>query len=107
MYSNNLLRKQVSAEVKRRRYIIYTLLLLSLLYIIINLVFSDMGLMRYMELRQKKIALEREISDIQRENERLKATIKAYKENDFYTEKHAREEFGLARPDEYIFLYEK
>lgn len=107
MYTNNLLKKQVRSELKRRRYMTYTLLLLSFLYVLINIVFSDMGLMRYLELGQKKAALNREIASINEENQKLRHTLKTYKENDFYLEKHAREDFGLAGPDEYIFLYEK
>lgn len=107
MYTNNLLKKQVRSELKRRRYMTYTLLLLSFLYVMINIVFSDMGLMRYIELGQKKAALNREIASINEENQKLRHTLKTYKENDFYLEKHAREDFGLAGPDEYIFLYEK
>lgn len=107
MYTNNLLKKQVRSELKRRRYMTYTLLLLSFLYVLINIVFSDMGLMRYIELGQKKATLNREIASISEENQKLRHTLKTYKENDFYLEKHAREDFGLAGPDEYIFLYEK
>jgi cell division protein FtsB len=107
MYTNNLLKKQVRSELKRRRYMTYTLLFLSILYVMINIVFSDMGLMRYLELGQKKAALNQEIASINEENQKLRHTLNTYKENDFYLEKHAREDFGLAGPDEYIFLYEK
>jgi cell division protein FtsB len=107
MYTNDLLKKQVRSELKKRRYMTYTLLLLSLFYVLMNIVFSDMGLMRYRELGRKRDGLTREIAVIGQENRKLMETIRAYKENDFYLEKHAREDFGLAEPDEYIFLYEK
>lgn len=107
MYPNRLLRSQVRAELKKRRYIIYTLLLLSLFYVAANLILGDMGLMRYMELRKKEVALESEIKTIRKENESTKESIREYRESDFYTEKNARENFGLAGPDEYIFIYEE
>ncbi|MBM4129337.1 MAG: septum formation initiator family protein [Nitrospira sp.] len=103
----NLLRKQVVSEIKKRRLITLTVLLLALIYIAVSVVFGDMGLLRYFELNKKRANLERQIKETQRENEQLKGTIKSIKEDPYYKEKHAREEFGLAKPDEYIFQYDK
>lgn len=107
MYTNDLLKKQVISELKKRRYMTYTLLFLSLLYVLINIVFGDTGLMRYRELGRTRDSLTQEIAALGEENRKLRETIRAYKEDDFFLEKHAREDFGLAEPDEYIFLYEK
>jgi cell division protein FtsB len=105
MYPNHVLRRQVRTELKRRRYILYTLLLLSLLYMGFNLVFSDTGLLRYLELKGRETALRKDLDHMARENGRLRTTIGEFEQNDFYVEKHAREEFGLAGPDEYIYIY--
>ncbi|MDP2168656.1 MAG: septum formation initiator family protein [Thermodesulfovibrionales bacterium] len=107
MDSNNRLGKQVRAELKKRRYVILTSLLLSLLYIAANLLFSDTGWLRYKKLLGRQAELRQEVRRMGEENTRLRASIKSYKENDFLMEKYSREDFGLSRPDEYIFLYDR
>ncbi len=107
MNSHNLLRKQVVSELKKRRIIFFTLILLSLIYLGISLIFGDMGIIRYTELNTKRTKLEQQIKDMERENIQIRSQIKSLKEDPFYLEKHAREEFGLARPDEYIFQYDR
>ena len=105
MYPNRALRNQVRAELKKKRYIVYTLLMLSLVYVAANLFFGDMSVMRYRELGGKKTALETQLKDIREQNNQLEESIKLYRENDFYAEKNARENFGLSGQDEYIFIY--
>ncbi len=103
----NLLRKQVAAEVRKRRLIFFTVVLLSFIYLLISLIFGDMGLLRYKKLYQTKMHVETQIKEIEQENKQLKTQIKLLKEEPFYREKHAREDFGLAKPDEYIFQYDR
>lgn len=105
MSSQNLLRKQVNAELKVRRYIVLTLLLLSIAYIAGSLVFSDTGIIRYKELKENHASIADEIDRIMAENNRIESSIESLKFDDFYLEKHAREEFGLAGPDELIYIY--
>lgn len=105
--NQNLLRKQVRAELRKRSYVIYTSLVLGLIYIALNLVFGETGLLRFRELRRTHQGLSSEVSRMREENSRLRASLKTYGESDFLVEKHSREDFGLARPDEYIFLYEQ
>jgi cell division protein FtsB len=107
MYGNRLLRKQVVTELKLRRYAFLTLLLLSLAYLFVNLVFSDTGILRYLQLREKESALGGELAVLFEENAVLRSSVITYRDNNFYVEKHAREDFGLAGPDEYIFIYKK
>jgi len=106
MGPNNLLRKQVVSEMKRRRLIFFTITLLVFFYLAISLIFGDMGLRKYIELNKKNVQLENRITEMEKENKKLRSDIKLLKEDPFYKEKHAREEFGLARPDEYIFRYD-
>lgn len=103
----NLLRKQVASEVRKRRLIFFTIIFLSFLYLLVTLIFSDMGLLRYRELYKKKVHLETQVKETEQENEQIKTQIKLLKEEPFYKEKHAREDFGLAKPDEYIFKYDR
>lgn len=107
MSTHNLLRKQVVSEVKKRRLIFLTFVVLSFVYISISLFFGDAGLLRYFELNRTKRGLERQLVEISRQNEQIRTQIKLLKEDPFYKEKFAREEFGLAKPDEYIFQYER
>lgn len=103
----NLLRKQVTSELKKRRLIFFTLTLLSILYLIINVLFGDMGLIRYVELRKTKASLESQVKEIEQDNKKLRSQLKSIKEDPFIKEKHAREDYGLAKPDELIFQYDR
>lgn len=107
MSSNNLLKNQVKAEMKKRRLIFLTFVILCFVYLSINLVFGDMGLVRFAELNRTKADIEKQITDINKQNEQLKTQIDLLKKDPFYSEKFAREEYGLAKPDEYIFQYDK
>jgi cell division protein FtsB len=107
MSSHNLLRKQVIAEVRKKRLIFLTFVVLSFIYLSISLVFGDMGLFRYLELNRTKMNLESQLSEINRQNEQLRTQLKLLKEDPFYREKLAREEYGLSKPNEYIFQYDK
>ncbi|MBI4690844.1 MAG: septum formation initiator family protein [Nitrospirae bacterium] len=107
MNLNNPLRDQVISERKKRRFITFILIVLSFTYLGINLLLGDAGFLRYRELSNKKAQLEKEIAELRQENTHVKTQVKVLKENPFYLEKYAREEFGLARSDEYIFQYEK
>jgi len=103
----NLLRKQVASEVRKRRLIFFTVILLSFIYLFISLFFGDMGLLRHRELNKTKTCLETQIKELEMENEQLRSQIKLLKEDPFYKEKRAREDYGLAKPDEYIFQYDR
>jgi len=107
MSSTNLLKNQVKAEMKKRRLIFLTFVVLSFVYLSINLVFGDMGLVRFSELNRTRADIEKQIADINKQNAQLKTQINLLKEDPFYREKFAREEYGLAKPDEYIFQYDK
>ncbi len=107
MNSHKLLRKQVTSEIKKRRLIVFTLMFLSLLYLAITFTFGNSGFTRYLELKEKKGRLVQEIKEIEAGNSRLRSDAKLLKENPFYVEKHAREDLGMAKPDEYIFKYEQ
>jgi cell division protein FtsB len=103
----NLLRRQVSAELRKRRLVFFTVALLGILYIIMNGLLGDMGLLRYLELRKTKVQLETQIREIEQDNAKLRGQLKSIKEDPFMKEKHAREDYGLAKPDELIFQYER
>jgi len=101
------LEKQVNSEVKKRQMIFYTVIVLTLLYLSISLVFGDMGLFKYIELNRTRTSLEKQLAQISDQNEQLRSQLKSLKDDPFYREKLAREEYGLSRPDEYIFQYDR
>lgn len=107
MDSIKLLRNQVRSEIKKRNLVFFTFFILCFIYLSISLVFGEMGLFRYIELNKTKNSLEKQIIDINRQNDQIKAQINSLKNDPFYKEKLAREEFGLAKPDEYIFQYDR
>ncbi|MCE5312171.1 MAG: septum formation initiator family protein [Nitrospiraceae bacterium] len=101
------LRQQVAVERKRRGMVFFTIITIALVYLSINLLFGDMGLIKYMELNKNKAKLETEIKSIKTENDAMKQQVSSLKTDPFYIEKYAREEYGLAKPDEYIFQFQK
>jgi len=101
------LEKQVRAEVKKRQMIFFTVIVLTLLYLSISLIFGDMGLFKYLELNRTRTSLEKQIAQISIQNEQLRSQLKSLKNDPFTREKLAREEYGLSRPDEYIFQYDR
>jgi len=104
---HNLLEKQVIAEAKKNRMIFFTIIVLSFFYLSISLVFGDMGLVKYFELKKTRKNLEQQIAEVHQQNEQLKLQLKSLKDDPFYREKVAREEYGLSKPDEYIFQYDR
>ncbi len=78
---------------------------MSILFILYNLIFDDMGIKKYMTLKKKGEVLEENIKKFQDDTAKLKDEIKKMNQNPFYIEKQAREDLGLAKPDEYIFRY--
>ncbi len=107
MNSHKLLRKQVTSEIKKRRLIVFTLMFLSLLYLAITFTFGNSGLIRYLELKEKRSHLVEEIKEIEARNGHLRSDARRLKEDPFYVEKHAREDLGMAKPGEYVFKYEQ
>lgn len=104
---HNLLERQVRAEANRNRMIFYTIIILSFIYLSISLVFGDMGLVKYLEMNRTRTSIEKQIAEVHTQNEQLRLQLKALRNDPFYREKLAREEYGLSKPDEYIFQYDR
>jgi cell division protein FtsB len=107
MNTHNPLRDQVRSELKKRRLVFVTFFVLCFIYLTVSIIFGDMGLIRYVELNRTKDKMERQMDDITKQNEKLRTQIKLLNNDPFYREKVAREEYGLAKPDEYIFQYDR
>jgi cell division protein FtsB len=101
------LRGQVRREWKRRTYFFFAMVFCAFGLLSYSLLFGDMGLIKYIELRQNKARLEQEISRLEKENKTLSQQVDSLKKDPYYIEKYAREEYGLAKPDEVIFQFKK
>lgn len=101
------LRQQVTEERKRRTVLFFTVAAAALIYLSVTMIAGNMGLFKYHELKSTRDRLEKEIVTLEEENESLKRHVTALKEDGFYIEKYAREEYGLAKPDEYIFQFKE
>lgn len=69
------------------------------------LVFGEWGLVHYRGLVEERRLLEERSQVLQRQNELMRDKIYRIRKDDRYLEKFAREEFGLAREGETIYLF--
>ena len=67
-------------------------------------VFGDRGILSMLSEREKVEALQTELDELRAENARLSAEITDLRTNPRAIERLAREELGLARADETVFL---
>jgi cell division protein FtsB len=73
--------------------------------LLLNLLFGDMGVLAGIRQRHVAAQLRAEVASLQIEHDALAADIQALNSNPFRIESIAREELGLARPGEIIFLF--
>jgi cell division protein FtsB len=100
----NKRRKEVESKKKRMRTIYFTLGILVLIYFIVTLIFSENGLLKYLQLRSVKVDIDTEISGIKRRNEEMKRQIDAAKNDPHVIEEIAREH-GLMKPGEHVYKF--
>ena len=97
--------RQVRAEKKRRDFVFWTAVLLCLAYLAMTLIFGDMGYLNLRTLEARSRALKVQVAEMKQENARIKASIERYRTGKFYQEKRARDELGMAKKNEYIFIF--
>ena len=100
------LRQQVTFERRRRNIAFFTIVTFAVFYMIAALLFGNMGFLKYNALKKTKSGLDTEIVTLEKDNKSLKSRVSSLKDDKFYIEKYAREEYGLAKPDEYIFQFQ-
>ena len=83
--------------------ILFWFIALSLLF---NSLFGDMGLIQGYRQRQELARLREEVAVLRRDNGTAAADIEALKANPYRIETVAREELGLGRPGEILFLFQ-
>jgi len=78
--------------------------IIALIALLVGSLFGDRGILHLMAQRERAESLKREIEELRSENVRLAAEIAALKADPRAIERLAREELGLARPGETVFL---
>lgn len=77
---------------------------IAIIALVVGSLFGDRGILQLMAQRQRSLELAREIEEIRAENLRLAAEIRALRTDPRAIERIAREQLGLARPGETVFL---
>jgi len=73
--------------------------------LLLNLLFGDMGVLAGIRQRRAASQLRSDVGSLQVDHDALASDIQALNSNPFRIETIAREELGLARPGEIIFLF--
>ncbi len=107
MYPQNLLRRQVVEEKKKRTLGLFTGLTVVVVYLFWIFLFGEDGIIKFSELKKRRIEVMDDVARLQQQNIRLKEEIRLLEENGFAVERYAREELNLSRPDEYVFIFDK
>lgn len=98
------MRDERGAEVGLRRKAAILASVIALTALVVGSLFGDRGYLQLMVRRQHEEALGREIDQLRAENARLAAEIRALRTDPRAVERIAREELGLARPGETVFI---
>jgi cell division protein FtsB len=77
---------------------------IALAALAVGSVFGDRGIINMVGEREKIDSLRAELEELRAENARLSSEIRDLRESPRAIERLAREELGLARPDETVFL---
>jgi len=105
--SSQNLRQQIESERKKTDIIFFSFIIIVFFYVLFSAVFGDRGLIKYYELKQTEKRLKEEIEHLQNDNDLLKSQVESLHKDSFLKEKYARERFGLAKPEEYIYQFKE
>jgi cell division protein FtsB len=97
-------REERTGDIGLRRKAATLASIIALIALIVGSLFGDRGLLHLIEQRHRAEALAHEIEDLKAENARLAAEIAALRADPRSIERLAREELGLVRPGETVFL---
>ena len=97
-------REDRSGDASLRRKAATLASIIALVALIVGALFGDRGLLHLIDQRHRAEALAREVEELEEENARLATEISALRTDPRAIERVAREELGLLRPGETLFL---
>jgi cell division protein FtsB len=97
-------REERQGDVSLRRKAATLASIIALAALVVGALFGDRGLLHLIDQRHRAEVLAGEVEDLQAENGRLATEIAALRSDPRAIERIAREELGMARPDETVFL---
>jgi len=77
---------------------------IAVIALVVGALFGDRGLLQLAAQRERSQALARQLQDLREENRSLGAEIAALKTDPAAIERLAREQLGLAKPGELVFV---
>jgi len=77
---------------------------LALIALVVGSLFGNRGMLRLVEQRQRAQVLAERVAELRADNARLAAEIRALRREPRAVERVAREQLGLARPGETVFV---
>lgn len=105
--TRNRTRREKEMSDKGRKRILLVVGTLVSVYLVYSLVFSDLGLVRYYALHGEYTGVQKEIRNLEAENDRLRNNVEALKTDPEVIEKLAREKLGLVREGEIVYQFTK
>lgn len=87
----------------RRRIATITVLALAC-FLFVHVMFGANGMVVYKQKRAEREALQKQLVQVQQENEQYTRQIQALKSDQKAIEKEAREQLGYAKPGEYVYV---
>lgn len=103
------MRNRTKGEVEQRQTLLKRLLCAMALvvngYLLLSLLFGEMGLLKFLKIKQTYAQIRRENQDLQDENENLGRRIKMLKTDPDAIEQIARDRLGLAKEGELIYEF--
>lgn len=100
----NLRRQQVRQTRKRRKLVFFTFGILLFIFLTINMIVGEKGLLRYMELRSLKERMVADTMLIEKQNVDIKDQIETLENENAAIEELARE-YGLTKEGELIYKF--
>lgn len=76
-----------------------------ILFILYFTVFGDRGLLRISHLRRDRDEMQKKLTELKGENDKLRREIEALRSDRRYLESLARRDFGLVRGNEVIYQF--
>ncbi len=89
-----------------RKLIVAAAILLAL-YLTANLIFGEMGIIKYLRMMAQYNALTQDIATLNLDNMKLAREVRELKTDPNYIEQIARDKLGLARQGEIVYYYDE